>query len=95
MTAVSRNNLMSNSNKRAKLIKEYTKNNPISDTKMVKNVFQFDKISAVKVYDLPRHLLILNPENGRFEAELDIIRDERKSKGASLELDPEMKKMKK
>jgi len=92
MTAVSRNNLMSNSNKRAKLIKEYTKNNPISDTKMVKNVFQFDKISAVKVYDLPRHLLILNPENGRFEAELDIIRDERKSKGASLELDPENEK---
>ena len=92
MTAPSRNNLISNSNKRAKLIQEYITNNPHANTKMVKNVFQFDKIEAVKVFDLPRNLLMLNPENGRFEAELDIIRDERKSKGASLELDPENEK---
>jgi len=92
MTASSRNNLISNSNKRAKLIQEYIKNNTISDTKMVKNVFQFDKIVPVKVYELPRNLLSLNPENGRFKAELSIIREERKSKGASLELDPKNEK---
>ena len=90
MTAPSRNNLIANSKKRSKKILEYIKNNKSrADTKMVKNVFQFDKIEAVKVFDLPRDLLILNPENGRFEAELDIIREERKSKGMSLELDPE------
>jgi len=89
MSATSRDILIAKSEEREKIIQQFIDQNPKCDTNMVVNAFQYDEISPVKVYDLPRHLLRLNPENGRFKAELDIIRDERKSAGKPLELDPD------
>ena len=89
MSAASRDELMAKSEERSKAIQEFIDDHPEYNTNMVVNAFQFDKISPVKVYELPRTLLRLNPENGRFKAELDIIREERKSAGKSLELNPD------
>lgn len=89
--SVSRDILVKNAEERAKAIQQYIKSHSGCDTNMVFNAFQQDKISPVKVYTLPRNLLLLNPENGRFKAELDIIREDRKNEGKSPELDPEDK----
>ena len=41
------------------------------------------------VYQLPRYLLRLNPDNWRFKAEFNLIKDQRQRSGKSLELDPD------
>ena len=89
MSASSRDALLANSDVHEKAIQKYITDHPNCDTKMVINAFQFDKISPAKVYELPRNLLHLNPENGRFKAELDVIREERKRDGKPLDLNPE------
>jgi len=89
MSAASRDGLMVISEERGKAIQQYITDHPECNTNMVINAFQFDKISPANVFELPRNLLRLNPENGRFKAELDIIREERKSAGKPLELDPD------
>ena len=56
---------------------------------MVQNAFQSNKIESIKTYEIPRSLMRLNPNNGRFKAELDIIQEERKERGIPIELDPD------
>lgn len=70
-------------------INEYIRLNASCNTNTKINAFQDGKIEQIEVYELPRTLLKLNPENGRFAAELDLIRDERQKKNLSLELDPD------
>jgi len=87
--ATSRNLLVRGAEERSKAINKYIADNRNCKTNLVMNAFQHDKIIPVNVYTLPRNLLRLNPENGRFKAELDVIREERKKAGKSLELDPD------
>ena len=84
----SRDEMMKAATERAKLIDEYISDHPECDTKMVQNAFQSGKIEAIKVYELPRNLVRLNPNNGRFKAELDIITHERKQENKPIELNP-------
>ena len=74
---------------RTKLIDRYIDDHPECDTKMVQHAFQSGKIEAIKVYELPRSLVRLNPNNGRFKAELDIITQERKQENNPTELNPD------
>lgn len=71
------------------LIDEYIDANKNCETGTVHNVFQFDKIESIKVYRLPRQLVRLNPNNGRFKAELTIIQHDRKQENKPIELDPD------
>ena len=83
----SRKKLIEVSEEHASTIDEYISKNRQCKTGMVLNAFEDDKIKAVKVYNLPRDLLRLNPNNGRFKVELDIIRQDRLKDGKPIELD--------
>lgn len=85
----SRKSLVESAEERARAIDEYISNNERCKTNMVQNAFINDKMEALIVYELPRNLLRLNPNNGRFKAELDIIQHERRSEGKPLDLDPD------
>lgn len=85
----SREKLIQVAEQRAQTIEEYIKNHPDCDVKMEKNVFQSGKIELANVYLLPINLLRLNPNNGRFKAELDVIYRDRKDENKSIELDPD------
>lgn len=80
--------MLKEAKKRAKVIDEYI-SNPECDAKTAHNVFQSGKIEAIKVFELPRHLVRLNPNNGRFKAELTIIQQDRKQENKPIELDPD------
>ena len=80
--------LVKGAEERATAIKKYISDHPECDTGFYANAFQNNSIDQVKVYSLPRRLLRLNPVNGRFKAELDVIIEDRKKAGKSLELDP-------
>ena len=84
----SRDKIIEMSAHHAKIIDEYI-NSAQCDDGRVMRAFQSDKYDIVKVYDLPRNLLRLNPNNGRFKAELDVIQQERKKKNKPIELDPD------
>ena len=84
--AASRDKIMETSAHHAQVIDEHIRN-AHCDTGRIMRAFQSDKYDAVKVYNLPRNLLRLNPNNGRFKAELDIIHQERKEKNKPIELD--------
>ena len=84
----SRDDLLKAAKERTELINEYIHDHDC-DTRMVHNVFQSNKIEPIKVYELPRRLVRLNPNNGRFKAELDIIQRDRKQENKSIELDPD------
>lgn len=77
---------------RAKKIKEYINNNKKEcETGLAVSVFEFGKLSTKPVYKLPRYLVRLNPNNGRFRSELDLIEKEREKEGKIIELDSENK----
>lgn len=87
----SRDKMIKMAKERERLIDEYIKNNRAATTNGVHTVFQSDKIEQIKVYELPRKLLRLNPNNGRFRAELDVIQEDRRRDNKPLELDPDNK----
>ena len=84
----SRDKIIEVSARHAQVIDEYIASTQC-DAGRIMHAFQSDRYEAVKVYDLPRNLLRLNPSNGRFKAELDIIQEERKKKNKPIELDPD------
>lgn len=84
----SRDRLIKNAERRACAIDEYLKSHNAA-TGMVVNAFQSKKIEAVKVVEIERQYLRLNPCNGRFAAELDVIRRDRRDEGRQTELDPD------
>lgn len=84
----SRDELIQTADQRANTIEAYIDSNPLSSTGIILNAFADDKIEALKVYKLPRHMLLLNPNNGRFKAELDIIHKDRANDGKPIELNP-------
>jgi len=84
----SRDNMINAAKERAKMIDNYIKNNRLCNTKKRHSVFQSNKIERINVYELPRRLVRLNPNNGRFKAELDIIQQDRKQENKAIELDP-------
>ena len=51
--------------------------------------------SDMDVYELPRYLLRLNPDNWRFKAEFDAMKAKRQRSGKPLELDPDNEEDKK
>lgn len=89
MSAKSYNDLEKRKANRAKCIKEYIANNEGCLVSHSMQVFQNDKIEKIKVYNLPRMLLRLNPENGRFQAELVRLKVERRLSKKTIELDPD------
>ena len=85
----SRKKLVVAAEQRTQTIDEYIKNNMERCKTGAQNAFENDKIEAVTTYALPRNLLRLNPNNGRFKAEMDIVQQERKNDGKSIELNPD------
>jgi len=75
---------------RAKAIRKYITDNPKCATGNTIIAYQHNTTEKIKVYSLPRHLLRLNPGNGRFKAELEVIHEDRKNAGKPLELDPSL-----
>ena len=87
----SRDTLIENAARRANEIDEYIESHNGADTGMVMHAFQSRKIEPVQVIEIERRFLRLNPNNGRFAAELDIIRQDRKDEGRPADLDPDDK----
>lgn len=85
----SRDALIERAERRASAIDEYVKSHDDARTGMVMNAFQSRKIEAVDVIVIERRYLRLNPHNGRFTAELDVIHQDRQSEGKPTELDPD------
>lgn len=86
----SRDSLIENAERRATAIDEYVKSHR-AKTGMVMNAYQYGKMEAVEVIEIERQYLRLNPNNGRFAAELDIIHRNRTDEGKPAELDPDNK----
>ena len=84
----SRDRLIEKAERRANSIDAYVESHD-ANTGMVMNAFQSRKIEPVQVIEIERRYLRLNPNNGRFTAELDIIRKDRKDAGRPAELDPD------
>lgn len=84
----SRDALIKKAERRASAIDEYLKSHN-AKTGMVMNAFQSRKIESLEVVEVERQYLRLNPHNGRFAAELDVIHQDRKSEGRPSELDPD------
>lgn len=84
----SRDALIKKAERRASAIDEYLKSHN-ARTGMVMNAFQSRKIESVEVVEVERQYLRLNPHNGRFAAELDVIHQDRQSEGRPSELDPD------
>lgn len=76
--------------RRTKAIDKYIENNKrTAVTTMSASAIVDDNIVHLPVYNIRRDMLVLNPNNGRFKAELNIIEEERKKSGQSPELNPD------
>jgi len=89
LTVLSRDELRKRASEREKIIDDYIAKNKDCRTNNKINAFQKGKYISIEVFELPRKLLRLNPENGRFAAELDVIREDRIKKGLASDLDPD------
>ena len=90
MSKLSKDQINEKSKKRANEISEWISKNP--DCKQDGQQYPVFVSGAQKnmdVYELPRYLLRLNPDNWRFKAEFNVIKKDRQKLGKSLELDPD------
>ena len=91
MSRISKNTIDEKSQRRANEISDYISKNPeCKQEGQQHQVFVNKTKKNMDVYELPRYLLRLNPENWRFKAEFNIIRLSRQKLGKSLELDPDV-----
>ena len=90
MSAPSRDDLKKKSEQRVKEITAWIDKNPDCLKKGLKqHAFYHGVWKEFDVYELPRYLLRLNPNNWRFRAEFDPVKVERQKLGKSIELDPD------
>jgi len=90
LATLSRNETIKKSELRAKEISEWINKTPNSKIQGQKHPAFVKGVQVeLDVYELPRYLLRLNPDNWRFRAEFNKIKARRQKLGKSLELDPD------
>ena len=88
MSAQSRDDLKKKSEQRVKEITAWIDKNPNCLKEGLKhNAFYHGNDKPFDVFELPRHLLRLNPNNWRFRAEFEPVKQERQKLGKPIELD--------
>ena len=88
MSKISKDEINERSKKRAHDIQQWISVHPECQKKgQLHPALVNSRPVNMKVYELPRYQLKLNPNNWRFKAEFDIIKKHRQKLGKSLELD--------
>ena len=94
MSTLSRNEINKKSKIRSKEVTKWVSEHKCKQNKK-HQAFINGSQCDMNVYELPRYLLRLNPDNWRFKAEFDAMKAKRQRSGKPLELDPDNEEDKK